>query len=256
MKRALNVFNRTPILAIFVVVIVASMSFALFNVVSQPAASPSAALTPTPTPTLRPAATLRFPTPWPSPPPTSTPLPTPDLGPTRTPTPIIPTPAWTPIPPIVTNWITFKGKSGFSFSYPAGWDVVEEYNPNAQLQKVNIGIINWRDSLPRNTTVIPGGVSIHLMDIVPEAQSQIPKTGPPFTVGPQKFPGYQFVYTRENPPPNEPWFWVLERGINIYFTAGNKPWSISASFYPPTAGVGEYTQIFYRIIGSLNYAAK
>ncbi len=250
MKRALNVVSRTPILAIFVVIIVASMSFALFNVVSQPAASPSAAATATPTPTLRPAATLRFPTPWPtSLLPTRTPLPTPDLGPTSTPTPIIPTPVWTPIPPIVTNWITFTGKSGFSFSYPSGWNVSEDFITNSPVKPIIIKMSNVRGALPRSTTIIPGGMMIELINYI----GAIPPGGTPFTVGSQKHPGIQLVYGREDPRV-EPQFRVLERSITIHFTAGQRQWAISGSFYPPTEGVDEYTKIFYQIVGSLRYA--
>ncbi len=252
----LNSLKRTPILAAIVVLIAAFISFALFRQASQQAASPSTLATSVPPNPPVHTATLSYlitATPIPLRPVPLTPLPTPKLDPTWTPTPIVPTPVWTPIPSLVTKWITFTGKSGFSFSYPASWLVFEEYDPNAQLQKVNINIINWRDSLPRNTTVIPGGVSIHLGDIHPQAQ--IPKTGPPFTVGSQKFAGYQFVYGRERPDA-EPQFWVLDRSIAIYFTAGNKQWGIGGSFYPPKEGIDESTKIFYQIVGSLNYAAK
>jgi hypothetical protein len=252
---------RKQIVFVSLVVIVASASYMLFSAASQNSAgpvSPELIATAIPTlPTISPPTpdSRLTPTPLPLPvfTPFGTPLPTPILDPTWTPTPIVPTPIWTPIPPVLTSWTTFTGKSGFSFSYPAGWLAVEEYNPLA-FQPLSISVINYRGPLPRNTTVIPGGVSIYLQSIHPQAQ--IPKEGSPLAVGSQKFTGYQFVYGRDNPPPDAPWFWVLERGIQVYFTAGNQQWSIAASFYPPKEGVEQYTQIFYHVVGSLNYAPK
>jgi len=256
--------SKTTIVAAIAVLFVALVSFAFFSALSNPPASAPALAAATatfayptigfPTPDFRPTVP-----PLPPPPftPPGTPLPTPDLGPSPTPRPIVPSPVWTPIPAVVTGWTTFTGTSGFSFIYPTGWFVFEEYDPNAQLQKVNIQIINWRDSLPPDTTIIPGGISIHLLDIVPQAQ--IPKTGPSFTVGLQKLPGYQFVYTRENPPPTrpyEPQFWFVEKAIQIFFTAGNKQWGISASFYPPKQNADQFVQVFYQVVGSLNYESK
>ncbi len=271
--------KQTWLLAIPAALIVALIAFALFSRMASPAASPS--LQTTVLPTVTSTATPEFPTPTlpprPSisppakPPPTvtpmltwvpvpttiplGTPLPTPDLGPSPTPQPRPTNPVWTPIPPVVTGWTQFTGKSGFSFQYPTGWYIREDIGRHLpeNILAVQIYVANTHpEKYSPRTYLIPGVMGIQLMDY---SAGNVPLGGIPIAVGPQKLSGLQFVYTRDDPR-IEPQFRVFERGYSIHFAAGGRQWIISGTIYPPEEGVEKYTEIFYQIIGSLRYEPK
>jgi hypothetical protein len=250
--------SRKPIVTSIAVVMIALASFALFSALSQqPPGAPTAATSLTGFPTIGPPTPDSRPTgtPIPLPPftPPGTPLPTPDLGPSPTRQPIIPSPVWTPIPAVVTGWTTFTGTSGFSFKYPAGWNLSEDYRPNLPGSPVMISLSNAHGAIERNTTVIPGAMMVQLANV--DDQIATPSGGTIIAVGPQQFPGRQFAYGPDNPSV-EPQFRVLERAIQVYFSAGQRRWVISASIFPPKEGVDAYAKIFTQILGSVDYAAK
>ena len=257
---------KSVLVVLVLVLVFAVVSFALFRVFSRADSVPAAASTPASTAT-QPAYPFGRPTITPTPVPTMPfrVVPTVDLRSFQMPTPV-PLPTYTPIPfqspaptlttiaPTVAGWLTFTGKSGVSLSYPTGWLVVEEYNPSSQLQPVSISIMNWHGPLPRNVVEIPGGMTFIIARISPEAV--VPQGGTTYLVGVKKYTGFQFIFDKQNPPPDDPWFWVLERGIKIYFNANNQKWVINGSFYPPAENIGNYNQIFYQIVGSVNDEAK
>jgi hypothetical protein len=186
--------------------------------------------------------------------PLGTPLPTPDLGPSPTPWPTPTNPVWTPIPPVVTSWSQFTGKSGFSFQYPTGWWIHESvgtHQPDNKLA-VTISLVNYNPekSSPRDFFKIPGAIGIQLMGEI--YTYDFPAGGSPVIVGPQRLSGSQIIYTR-NDARIEPQFRVFEQGTVIYFIAGGKRWAISETIYPPKEGVGKYTEIFNQIVGSIRY---
>ncbi len=262
MKKVLSSFSRGPGLAIFALLVFAVVSFVLFTTVGQPSATPSAATTPTRTSNPYPAPatpisvfSVTVPTPYV--PPTQAPLPTTYVYPklSLTPTPArTSTPELTAFPPTVTSWARFQGvKTGFSFLYPAGWSITENstiapaFSPNPQ---VTIYIVNYdltkaeaRGGLP------PGALKIDIRS----NEFSVPPGGTPFTVGPQQFPGRQFVSDRSNSADLLP---SLERMILIHFTAVNRQWLISGGFGPPKDVADKNTQIFYQIVGSLRYESK
>ena len=248
-------------LVVIVVLVVALFSFTFFNIIGGLGQrSASSALTPTPIfPTISPPTPDSRPTQTPLPPAPvisrGTPLPTPDLGPSPTPQPTIPSITdITPLPPVVTNWSIFQGtKTGFSFSYPAGWNIIENstiapaYSADPQ---VTIHIANYDLSKAPGRGGLPSGaMKIDLLNY----QNVIPSDGTSFSVGPQRFSGRQNIFDRSTGAELLP---GIERTISIHFTAANRNWVILAGFGSPKATADKNMDIFYQIIGSVRYANK
>ncbi len=256
--------KRQILLAAVGMLIVALASFSLFNAIGSQTAGPNPlAVTPassftpppiyppTPDPNPRPTAV-----PMPFATPVGTPLPTPDLGPSPTPWPAVPSPVWTPIPPVVNGWVTFTSKSGFSFSYPQGWYVLESVGVNqpSNTPAVDIHIDNVSAaSLPPKTYIIPGGMGIELMG---DTGDVVPTGGSPFLVGVQGFPGQQHIYSRDDVRLEPQFRGFMERRISVYFPAGKWHWVVSCGIFPPAQSVEQYTEIFHQVVRSLYYDAK
>ncbi len=240
MKQFLSFLGRGPGLAIFAVLVFALASFGLFSAVGQRSASPAAA----PTATRTPEPTTVF-----GPLPTKPPFPTAVPRFTSAPTPFrSPTPTPTILPLIVTSWVPYQSKSGFSFLYPSGWEVRETYDviPAAGPDQVGISIRNFDRTNPAPVMgLIPGAMKIELLSY----DLRVPSGGTPFAVGPQQLPGFQFVEDA-NPADTHP---ILARAISIHFAAGKRQWVVSGYFSPPKEGLPKRTEIFYQVIRSLLY---
>lgn len=252
------------------VLLLAGLSFGLFSALQssnvRTGAGPTTILTATPvgffqtvlppeTPSTKPTPLMVImtanPTPIYGPGPTRPPFPTPNW-PTIAPQPTVPTPVWTPIPPIVTGWMTFTGKSGFSFAFPAGWYVNENigrHMPENALA-LTISLVNYNPAnYSPKIAVIPGAMTIQIFDL---ARGHIPSGGTPLAVGLQNLSGQQFIYGRDDPR-IEPQFRVFEQRTTIYFTANKQQWGIMSTIYPPRDNIEKYNAIFNQILRSLHY---
>ncbi len=239
MKQISKSTGRGLALVVAAVFVFALASFALFSVVGQRSASPAAA----PTATRTPEPTTVF-----GPLPTKPPFPTAVPRFTSAPTPVrSPTPESTPLPSIVTSWVPYQSKSGFSFLYPSGWDVRETYDviPAAGPDQVGISIVNFRTKGLPSMGLIPGAMKIELLSY----DTRVPSGGTPFAVGPQQLPGFQFV--EDSSPAEAPPF--VARAISIHFTAGKRQWVIAGYFSAPREGLPKNAEIFYQVIRSLRY---
>ncbi len=253
MKQVLSSFARGPGLTIFAVLIFALAAFVLFSALSQPAASPSTVATAPPTPT---STASPRPSVFPSPLATYTPAPLPPTRVIRTATPgptFTPVPLATTFPPTVTNWLSFQGvKTGFSFLYPAGWDITENsvvFPAYSSKPQVVIAVTNYeRGNGPGQSVVPSGAIKIEILS----NESSVPPGGTPFAVGTQQFPGVHFLVDYTNPAESH----GLVGLISIYFTAGQRQWAIGGYFSPPKDAVSKHTEIFYQIIRSLRYDGK
>lgn len=254
MLSRLTEWGRSPILALIAVLILAVVLFAVFKAAYQPkvtheeaSAQAQSATTPTqsaPTPAATPTITpVRLPVP------THTPLPTIPPNPTETPRP--PTPVPTPIPvSTITNWVLRQDPSGFTFSYPSGWDILEptvSLLPTEPEPVVHIFMANFTFQRPGGKGGIPlGALKIDIYD----PQIPPPAGGTAFVVGPLKYSGSLFTEDHSNSTelPKS-----LDRVISIYFTAGNRSWLVQGLFAPPTGIADQNVPAFYQIVGSLRY---
>jgi len=156
----------------------------------------------------------------------------------------------------VSGWVTFTSKSGFSFSYPQGWYVMESVGVhqaiNAPAVNITVYNINTAD-LPPKSYVVPGGMGISLGGHVTDEPTGV---AIPFLVGMEHVPGQQYIYSGDDPRLEPQFRGFLERRIDTYFTAGKWRWAMSCAISPPAQGLDKYTEICYQVVRSLRYAAQ
>jgi len=235
MKRSFNL-----LLVILTIAVAAVASFLAFNQLNQPDTHVEAA---TPHQTAIPHVTIIY-----SPTPTRIALTTtPNATSTPTPLPLATaTSTALSLPTLQQGWTWHQSVSGFSFAYPAHWQLRATISLSpTMLNQLCCLVVASMGDYPKNNGNPPQSIWIEI-----QQTTEVRDGGESISLGAQKLQGRRFIQDINYPCSVA---WCPVRSIVIFFEAGHRKWYMFGTFNRPQESVDKNVEIFYQFLSKLRF---